>query len=58
MGTRLRGYDVALSKVGPHAPGMYRANGAVINHPAFFEAFGVKEGDKMYLPPKDRVSIW
>ncbi len=45
-------------KVGPHAPGMYRANGAVINHPAFFEAFGVKEGDKMYLPPKDRVSIW
>ncbi|MES3024114.1 MAG: M13-type metalloendopeptidase [Pseudomonadota bacterium] len=45
-------------KVGPHAPGMYRANGAVINHPAFHEAFGVKEGDKMYLAPKDRVSIW
>ncbi|MES2901561.1 MAG: M13-type metalloendopeptidase [Pseudomonadota bacterium] len=45
-------------KVGPHAPGMYRANGAVINHPAFHEAFGIKEGDKMYLPPKDRVSIW
>ena len=45
-------------KVGPHAPGMYRANGAVINHPAFNEAFGIKEGDKMYLAPKDRVSIW
>ena len=45
-------------KVGPHSPGMYRANGAVINHPAFHEAFGVKEGDKMYVAPKDRVSIW
>ena len=45
-------------KVGPHAPGMYRANGAVVNHPAFHEAFGVKPGDKMYLPPKERVSIW
>ena len=45
-------------KVGPHSPGMYRANGAVINHPAFHEAFGIKEGDKMYVAPKDRVSIW
>ena len=45
-------------KVGPHSPGMYRANGAVINHPAFHEAFGIKEGDKMYVQPKDRVSIW
>ncbi len=45
-------------KVGPHSPGMYRANGAVINHPAFHEAFGIKEGDKMYVPPKERVSIW
>jgi predicted metalloendopeptidase len=45
-------------KVGPHSPGMFRANGAVINHPAFHEAFGTKEGDKMYLPPQERVSIW
>ncbi|PWF55662.1 M13 family metallopeptidase [Massilia glaciei] len=45
-------------KVGPHSPGMYRASGAVINHPAFHEAFGIKEGDKMYVAPKDRVSIW
>lgn len=45
-------------KVGPHSPGMYRANGAVINHPAFHEAFGTKEGDKMYLAPTERVSIW
>ncbi len=45
-------------KVGPHSPGMYRGSGAVINHPAFHEAFGIKEGDKMYVPPKERVSIW
>ena len=45
-------------KVGPHSPGMYRANGAVINHPVFHQAFDIKEGDKMYVAPKDRVSIW
>ena len=28
------------------------------NQPGFYEAFGVKEGDKMYLAPKDRVIIW
>ncbi len=45
-------------KTDPHSPGQFRANGTVMNHPAFYEAFGVKEGDKMYLPPKDRVTIW
>jgi putative endopeptidase len=42
----------------PHSPGEARTNGVLSNHPAFYEAFGVKAGDKMYLPPKDRVSIW
>jgi predicted metalloendopeptidase len=30
----------------------------VWNMPAFYEAFGVKEGDKLYLPPDKRVKIW
>jgi len=30
----------------------------VVNVPAFYEAFGVKEGDKLWLPPEKRVSIW
>ena len=32
--------------------------GALPNQPAFYDAFGVRPGDRMYLPPKDRVSIW
>ena len=42
----------------PHAPAEYRVNGTVRNVPAFYAAFGVKEGDKMYLPPEKRVKIW
>ena len=45
-------------KTDPHSPGKFRANGTLMNQPGFYEAFGVKEGDKMYLPPKERVSIW
>jgi predicted metalloendopeptidase len=45
-------------KTDPHSPGMFRANGTVKNQPGFYEAFDVKEGDKMYLAPKDRVIIW
>jgi putative endopeptidase len=42
----------------PHAPAYYRANGAVRNSDVFYEAFGVKPGDPMYVPPEERVRIW
>lgn len=42
----------------PHAPGQYRAIGAPRNIPGFYEAFGVTEGDGMYLPPEERVKLW
>jgi len=42
----------------PHAPSMYRANGAVRNVPEFYEAFGVTEEHALYLPPEGRVKIW
>jgi len=42
----------------PHAPGEYRTNGPLIHIPAFYTAFGVKAGDKMYRPGNDRVKIW
>jgi putative endopeptidase len=45
-------------KTDPHSPGQFRANGTMKNQAAFYDAFGVKEGDKMYLAPKDRVTIW
>ena len=45
-------------KTDPHSPGQFRANGTMRNQPGFYEAFGVKEGDPMYLAPDQRVIIW
>lgn len=42
---------------GSHAPGQYRAL-TVRNMQAWYDAFGVKEGDKLYLAPEERVTIW
>jgi predicted metalloendopeptidase len=45
-------------KIDPHAPGRFRTNGAVVNQPSFYDAFGVKPGDPMYVAPEQRVIIW
>ncbi|MTW13581.1 M13 family peptidase [Pseudoduganella eburnea] len=45
-------------KSDPHSPSEFRVNGSLKNHPGFYDAFGVKEGDKMYLPPDQRVIFW
>jgi putative endopeptidase len=50
--------QIVQVKTDPHSPGQFRANGTMMNQPAFYEAFGVKQGDKMYLAPQDRVTIW
>lgn len=42
----------------PHSPGMYRVNGPLMNCPEFFEAFQVKEGDKMRNPDLKVAKIW
>lgn len=42
----------------PHSPSQYRCNGILSNMDAFYEAFGVKPGDPMYIAPGDRVRIW
>ena len=42
----------------PHAWAEFRANGPVSNIPEFYEAFGVKPGDKLYREPALRVKIW
>ena len=41
-----------------HSPGMYRAYMPLKNVDAFYKAFNVKEGDKMFLKPEERVRIW
>ncbi len=40
-----------------HAPGQYRAL-TVRNLDAWYKAFDVKEGDKLYLAPEKRVKVW
>lgn len=42
----------------PHSPGMYRANGAVMNIDAWYTAFNVQPGDKMFIPKEKRTYIW
>jgi putative endopeptidase len=44
--------------IDPHSPAEFRANGTPRNVSGFYPAFGVKLGDKMYLPPEERVKIW
>jgi endothelin-converting enzyme/putative endopeptidase len=41
-----------------HSPGEFRANGSVRNFDAWYEAFGVNEGDALYIAPEKRVKIW
>jgi predicted metalloendopeptidase len=45
-------------KVGPHSPPQYRINGPLRNLNEWYQAFDVKPGDKLYLPPEQRVRIW
>ncbi len=42
----------------PHSPAEYRVNGIVRNVDAWYAAFNVKPGDKLYLPPEQRVHVW
>lgn len=61
QGWRTAYRDDALRRqvmVGPHAPGQFRAVGALVNQPEFFEAFDIKEGAPMWRAPEDRAKIW
>ncbi|HEU4719332.1 MAG TPA: M13 family metallopeptidase [Bacteroidia bacterium] len=45
-------------KNNPHSPAKFRVLGPLSNLAEFYDAFGVKEGDKMWRKPEDRVEIW
>jgi putative endopeptidase len=42
----------------PHSPEQYRVNGIVRNFDPWYKAFNVQPGDKLYLPPEQRVHVW
>jgi putative endopeptidase len=42
----------------PHSPARFRIDGPMRNIDAWYDAWGVKPGDKLYLKPEDRVRIW
>ena len=46
------------TKSDPHSLGRWRVNGTLPHINSWYEAFGVKEGDKMFVPANERVDIW
>lgn len=46
------------TKSDPHSLGRWRVNGALPHIDAWYEAFGVKPGDKLYLPLEQRLKLW
>ena len=46
------------TKSDPHSLGRWRVNGALPHIDAWYEAFGIKEGDEMYIPKEKRLPLW
>ena len=46
------------TKSDPHSLGRWRVNGTLPHIDAWYEAFNVKEGDKLYLPKSQRLDLW
>jgi len=58
---RSKARDAFLARMlatNPHSPPEFRCNGVLRNLPEFYAAFGVKQGDKLWLAPERRVRIW
>lgn len=49
---------IRLLTIDPHSPNEFRCNQIVRNIDAFYEAFGVRESDALWLPEDQRVTIW
>ena len=46
------------TKSDPHSLGRWRVNGALPHIDMWYDAFGVKEGDKMFIPKSERLPLW
>ncbi|OPZ22593.1 MAG: Neutral endopeptidase [bacterium ADurb.BinA186] len=51
-------YQLQLLARDPHSPRYVRAFASLRNVDAWYEAFGIKEGDELYIAPEHRVRIW
>ncbi|WP_251442910.1 M13 family metallopeptidase [Microbacterium sp. USTB-Y] len=49
---------IRLLTIDPHSPNEFRCNQILRNIDAFYDAFGVAEGDRLWLAPEERVTIW
>lgn len=49
---------IRRTKTDPHSLGRWRVNGTLPHIDAWYEAFGVKEGDKLYVAPENRIKVW
>ena len=49
---------VKRTKTDPHSLSQWRVNGILPHINAWYDAFDVKPGDRMYLAPEDRVKLW
>lgn len=47
-----------LTQIDPHSLGKWRVDGTLPHINAWYDAFGIKEGDKLYLPEDQRADIW
>ena len=51
-------YTEYIITVDPHSPNKARVNAALPHINAWYDAFGVKKGDKLFIPKKQRAQIW
>jgi len=51
-------YAIEMIQSDPHPISFVRVIGTLLNQPEFYATFDVRPGDRMYLPPEQRVNIW
>ncbi|SCY73450.1 M13-type metalloendopeptidase [Lysinibacillus fusiformis] len=56
--TTTKEFAAMLSKNDVHSANKVRVNRTIVNFQEFYDTYGIKPGDGMYIAPEDRVSIW
>ncbi len=56
--TTTKEFAAMLSKNDVHSANKVRVNRTIVNFQEFYDTYGIKPGDGMYIAPEDRISIW